>query len=141
MMTLPKAALLRKSWQYKKVYDQGRRLRGQDFSLIFLPNGAGECRLGISIHGARTAVRRNRIKRLIREFFRLDRGLLSPSADVIFAVRPGFSLNSLREVNEAVRLLLAGGAEKKSSAARAKGASPLLPEPEPDGRAPGKGVS
>ena len=104
---LPKARLLVKPWQYRLVYEQGKRVRGQDFSLIYLPNRTAGNRLGISIHGVRQAVQRNRIKRIIREFFRHHQEFIEPFSDVVFAVRSGFVPNSPLEVETAVRTLLA----------------------------------
>lgn len=104
---LPKAMLLVKPWQYRVVYDQGKRVRGQNFTLIHVPNHTAGNRLGISIHGVRQAVQRNRIKRIIREFFRHNREFIEPFSDVVFAVRPGFIPNSPREVEAAVGALLA----------------------------------
>ena len=104
---LAKAMLLVKPWQYKMVYDQGKRVRGQNFSLIHVPNSLVGNRLGISIHGVRQAVQRNRIKRIIREFFRHYRDFIEPCSDVVFAVRPGFVPDSPREVEAAVQSLLA----------------------------------
>ncbi|MDG4475235.1 ribonuclease P protein component [Thiovibrio frasassiensis] len=104
---LSKDMLLVKSWQYKKVYDQGKRLRGQNFSLIYVPNHTAGNRVGISVHGVRQAVQRNRIKRIIREFFRHNPAFIEPFSDVVFAVRLGFIPDSPREVEVAVRTLLA----------------------------------
>ncbi|MFA7381932.1 MAG: ribonuclease P protein component [Desulfurivibrionaceae bacterium] len=106
-LALPKTILLVKPWQYKKVYDQGKRVRGQNFTLIYLPNSTAGNKLGISIHGVRQAVRRNSIKRIIREFFRQHRDFFEPFSDVVFAVRPGFVPNSPQEVEAAVSSLLA----------------------------------
>jgi ribonuclease P protein component len=103
---LPKTMLLVKPWQYGQVYDQGKRVRGQNFSLIHVPNNTAENRLGISIHGIRQAVQRNRLKRIIREFFRQNKAFIAPSSDVVFAVRPGFVPKTPREVEAAVRVLL-----------------------------------
>lgn len=104
---LAKTMLLVKPWQYKLVYEQGKRVRGQNFSLIHMPNGTAGNRLGISIHGVRQAVQRNRIKRIIREFFRHHRDFIEPCSDVVFAVRPGFIPDSPQEVEAAVQALLA----------------------------------
>jgi len=106
-LALPKTLLLVKPWQYKKVYDQGKRVRGQNFTLIYLPNNTAGNKLGISIHGVRQAAQRNRIKRIIREFFRHHRDFIEPFSDVVFAVRPGFVPNSPQEVEAAVHALLA----------------------------------
>ena len=104
---LPKALLLVKPWQYRQVYDQGKRVRGQNFTLIYVPNRTAGNRLGISVHGVRQAVQRNRIKRIIREFFRHNKAFIEPFSDVVFAVRPGFLPDSPREVEAAVGALLA----------------------------------
>lgn len=103
---LSKAMLLLKPWQYRLVYGQGKRVRGQNFSLIYLPNNTTGNRLGISIHGVRQAVQRNRIKRVIREFFRHNPRFIEPFFDVVFAVRPGFSFDNPQEIETAVRALL-----------------------------------
>ncbi len=104
---LSKAMLLVKPWQYRLVYEQGKRVRGQNFTLLHVPNRTTGTRLGISIHGVRQAVQRNRIKRIIREFFRQNQGFIEPFSDVVFAVRPGFAPDSPAEVEVAVRVALA----------------------------------
>lgn len=106
---LPTSALLKKSWQYQEVYRTGKRLRGNGLTIIHRVNPLGTSRLGISAHGFKKAVRRNRIKRIIREYFRLHgeqfiRALPSNkdnlAMDVIFAVRKEFAPLSLRELSE-----------------------------------------
>ena len=114
--SLPKACLLRKKGEFDAVYRHGIRVHGANFSLILLPNNAAHNRLGISIHG--------RIKRIIREFFRLNKNFLQehgsgsgklPYMDIVVTVRQGFSLKSPQEVAEAVGRLL-------------KTKTPLLPQ-------------
>jgi ribonuclease P protein component len=113
---LPKAYLLRKKSEYDNVYRRGKRVHGENFSLILLPNVADHNRLGISIHGQlRGAVKRNRIKRIIREFFRLNKSFLQeksarsgelPFMDMVITVRKGFSLENPADVADAVSRLL-----------------------------------
>lgn len=113
-LSLPKTALLTETAEYQQVYKAGKRLRGQNFSLIYLANGRADHRLGISVHGVKLAVKRNRIKRIIREFFRLHRALpdggfgdeQTGKVDCVFAVRPEFALDSPAAVAAVVVPLL-----------------------------------
>lgn len=80
---------LRSSSDFKRVYAQGRRLGNELFTVNVQPNALGSARLGMSV-AVRTmgsAVRRNRVRRMIRESFRLHRAGL-PALDVIIGVRP-----------------------------------------------------
>lgn len=103
---LPKSCLLRKTSEYNLVYRQGKRLRGSGFALIFLANELPHSRLGISVP-AKTgnAVQRNRIKRIIRETFRLHRQIFPLSSDIVVTVRPEFSLKGMAAVCTAVARL------------------------------------
>jgi ribonuclease P protein component len=104
--TLPKISLVRKGWEFDQVYRQGIRLHGEGFSLIYRVNSLGRSRLGISINGKiKGAVKRNRIKRIVKESFRLNRGWYPADADIVFTVRPGFSAASPSAVGQAVSSL------------------------------------
>jgi len=108
-LTLPSRALIKKSGQFDVVYREGRRRRGAGFVLVFRRNSLGICRLGISIHRKlRGAVRRNRIKRIVREAFRLYREIFPAQCDVVLAVRPEFVLDSPIQVRDAVIQALIG---------------------------------
>jgi len=115
-LSLPKTYLLRKKSEYDNVYLRGKRVHGENFSLILLPNNLENNRLGISIHGQlKGAAKRNRIKRIIREFFRLNRRFLQekssrscelPSMDIVITVRKGFNLEKLADFAVAISSLL-----------------------------------
>ena len=119
--SLPKTYLLTKKGEYNKVYDKGKRLHGEHFSLILLPNNTLHNRLGISIHGQlKGSAKRNRIKRVIKEFFRLHKSFLQdrepegcelPAMDIVFTVRKGFQVKNRAALAEAVVSLL----EKKQA--------------------------
>ena len=101
---LPKERLLRKSQEFSSVYRSGSRLRGKGFSLVFLANNQSYSRLGISINRRiRGAVYRNRIKRIIRENFRLHHEIFPNSCDIVFTVAPGFALQTFDAVKEALQ--------------------------------------
>ena len=96
------------------MYRQGRRLYGDNFTLIYRPNGTSFNRLGISVHRKiKGAVKRNRLKRVIRECFRLHREIFPQEADIVFSVRLGFILNSPETILRKV--------ESLQSASRGKG--------------------
>jgi ribonuclease P protein component len=100
---LQKAHLLRKGWEFEQVYKQGKRLHGKGFTLIVRRNDLKLSRMGISIHRQiKGAVKRNRIKRIIRESFRLHRELYPECADIVFAIRPGIDFDSTADINQAV---------------------------------------
>ncbi len=104
---LPKSSLLRKNGEFNRVYRGGKRLHGKGFSLIFSANRMEFNRLGISVRKKTgTAVYRNRIKRIIRESFRLHRDLFPAECDIVVTVRPGFEPGSTAEFVQAVNGLL-----------------------------------
>lgn len=91
--TFRRAQRLRGRGVFKEVMDARARADGPAIAVHARPNGAATHRLGISI-GRRvgTAARRNRIKRLIREAFRLGQHDLPTAApapyDFVVVVRP-----------------------------------------------------
>ncbi len=104
---LPKDDLLRKSREFAQVYRKGRRLQGAGFSLLFLANNLTASRLGISVHRLiRGAVRRNRIKRMFREVFRLHRDVFPQSCDIVVTVRPDFACPATSLLQAAVKAAL-----------------------------------
>jgi len=98
-----------------QVYQQGRRLKGSGFSLIFLANDTGCSRLGISIHRMlRGSVRRNRIKRIVREVFRMHRDIFPPASDIVVTIGPHFRLLTAESVRQGIVGLTVPDQVKKS---------------------------
>lgn len=77
--------------QFDSVYQSGSKKLGDScFLILFKPNGLNIARLGLSI-SSRTvgnAVNRNRIKRIIRESFRLNCSAF-PAVDIVINSRNG----------------------------------------------------
>lgn len=82
---LPRQARVLSTREFKRIYAQGVRARGRLFTLVVRQRqDSAVLRLGLSVskdHGP--AVRRNKIKRILREAFRLERPALPAGYDVI----------------------------------------------------------
>jgi ribonuclease P protein component len=87
-LKLPAQRRLRQKAQFEAVYASGKRFGDGFFSVIMRSNDTGRPRLGmaVSTKTAGNSVERNRIRRLIRESFRLHQHDL-PAKDVIVSAR------------------------------------------------------
>ena len=90
-LRLPRESHLRSPKDYARAYREGVRARGDLLVVVLCPNGRGITRMGLSI-GKRIwkhAVRRNRVRRVFREAFRLARHELPVGYDlVLIAAEP-----------------------------------------------------
>ncbi|HOK07212.1 MAG TPA: ribonuclease P protein component [Syntrophales bacterium] len=79
---------IRKKQDFLRIYREGVRGGTRHFRWVLCRNPEGMRRLGITA-GRKTgnAVRRNRIKRLLREFFRLNKARLPEGMDIVITVR------------------------------------------------------
>lgn len=80
---------IRTHGQFQRVYRARAVKHAGPLRVHAAPNGLTHCRLGLSISKrVGNAVKRNRIKRLIREAFRLSQYELPEGYDLIAAARP-----------------------------------------------------
>jgi ribonuclease P protein component len=96
----PRAYRLLTATQYQGVFRRCERKTGDALiSVLAVANGLDHARLGtaVSVKAAGSAVQRNRIKRLIRESFRLHQAMLR-GEDLVVLVRPGISALSNRVI-------------------------------------------
>jgi ribonuclease P protein component len=79
---------LRSKLQFDAIYASGRRLDDRFFGLRIRPNELGHPRVGlaVAVKTAGNAVLRNRLRRLVRESFRLAQHEL-PAVDVVVAAK------------------------------------------------------
>jgi len=108
---------LRKSSDFQRVYHR-RCAAGDAYLLVFVAeNPEGKQRLGVSVSRKwGNAVKRNRIKRLFREAFRLNKHVLPPATDFVLVPRTSRPV-SLEQWEHSLRQL-AQRAVRKLTASR-----------------------
>jgi ribonuclease P protein component len=109
----PRRAHLRASAQFQAVFGGGTRFSGPLFRLQILPASTepAEARLGMTVSKRvdKRAAARNRIRRQIRETFRLQRAQLPPG-DYVFQAKPEAKLVDNPGLRQALLKLLARAA-------------------------------
>ena len=84
----PRGCRLVRRAEFDVVYRDGRRRTGREFVVFVRPNGLAFSRFGWSVKKALgNAVRRNRIRRRIREIVRLHRQEIAPGWDIVIHPR------------------------------------------------------
>jgi len=70
---------------FKRVYSRGSRARGGSMTIALHPNGLELTRLGLSVGKVcwKSAVRRNRVRRVFREAFRVSLPELPQGFDIV----------------------------------------------------------
>ncbi len=95
---------LLKPAEYSRVFKKPIRSSDRLLTLLAAPNEIGYARLGLAISkkNARRAVDRNRIKRLIRESFRLNHAHL-PAIDLVVMAKPVTRHADNRQITQSLK--------------------------------------
>jgi ribonuclease P protein component len=84
----PKSDRLLKRDEFRRVYEQGRKLHARYFTAFILPGRDSRPRIGITAtRKIGNAVERNRARRLLREAFRKNKWLVPAGIDIVINVK------------------------------------------------------
>lgn len=87
---LTKRDRIRQSSDFRRIMRKGVRYFSPHFHIRMLKNPLGITRLGITVgRKAGNACARNRIKRRLREYFRLNRDKMPSGTDMVFIASQG----------------------------------------------------
>jgi len=90
---------LRMNYEFARVYNKGRFVTSRTVVMHYLPRPKRDKRIGGS-------VRRNRMKRLLREAWRLNEHMIKPGFDVVLVGRSSDPLPDFRQVSQDLLKLL-----------------------------------
>jgi len=87
-LTFPPSRRLRRKYEFDTVHSGGKRISDRFFGIVAAPNDLNAPRLGMAVglKASGNSVRRNRVRRLIRESFRLHQTEL-PAVDLVVSAR------------------------------------------------------
>lgn len=97
----PKTAKIKKRGDYRKIFSKGKVIKNTYFTIIFTPNEFKTERIGIIIKKyLGKAHLRNKIKRMIRETYRLNKGLFPSEQDLIIIPKNNFKNLKYYQIKE-----------------------------------------
>jgi len=101
--TFSRSERLRRTADFDRVYSEGKRIAGSSLVLFFCRSLPDQTRLGLSVSKKiGNAVVRNRVKRLLREAFRLNKQELKKGYDILLVARRGVEGLKFRQVEAVV---------------------------------------
>ena len=103
---MKRATTLKKNYEFRRVYKKGKSGASSLLAVYARPNRSGKNRLGLTV-GAKlgNAVTRNRVRRRLREIYRLSQPELKRGYDIVIVAR-GRAVNAAyRELERAYRTL------------------------------------
>lgn len=104
---MDKKLRLRNNRQFRNVYDNGKSISNRYLVMFYIKNELGYNRIGFSTtKKLGNSIVRNRVKRLIKESFRLNNDRLKEGYDIIFLARVRAKDGSYKDIEKSVINLL-----------------------------------
>mgnify|MGYP001271057279 CR=1 FL=1 len=105
---LPRHCRIVKKADFQQAFSKGFTRKSQHLKAVIYPNGGEWSRIGLAVsRKVGNAVQRNRLKRRLREIFRLHRDLAPEVRDIIFIPRPGCAALAFETLAEEAQSLIA----------------------------------
>ena len=125
--TFSQVEKLRRPADFDRAYSEGKKVPSSSLVLFFCPSRQGGTRLGVSVSKKiGNAVVRNRVKRRLRETFRLNKHGLKKGYDLLLVARAGIQEMKFREVEAiALELFRRGGLISPEDEGTSEQGSPL----------------
>lgn len=101
LFSLPKSARLLARREFLFLQNRGKRRHCPHFVIVSSLARGGQSRLGITVtRRFGNAVARNKMKRLLREFFRARKAQIAPAQDIVIIPRIGAHTLTLTQIAE-----------------------------------------
>ena len=106
---LRKYERLRRRKDFELAFSHGSRRHTKNFTIILRSNELQFSRLGVTVgKKVGNAIKRNRVKRYLREFFRLHKHKLPPSHDVVIIAKENAATLAYNDVRDELAAVLMG---------------------------------
>ncbi|MDY6988663.1 MAG: ribonuclease P protein component [Thermodesulfobacteriota bacterium] len=117
-----KAERILKRDDFKRLFKCGKKIHGDHFVVYYCRNNLGILRMGVTVSKrVGCAVIRNRVKRLLRESFRLSKALCDNAYDMNVIAKTGAAHLSFQQTNQALGNIFREISKDCKHAARALG--------------------
>jgi len=98
---------IKKNFEFLRIYKKGKFFVGKYLVLYVLKNNSDINRLGVTVSRKfGKSVRRNRIKRLIKENYRLFEDVIKKGYDLVFVARNQKEMPDFQEIKKEMKYLL-----------------------------------
>lgn len=108
-LRFPRSSHLRRSSDFQRNRRRGKKHHSAHFVVSISPGPGPSWRLGLVVsRKVGSAVHRNRVKRIVREVFRLDGEKIPPHSDIVVIARPGAARLSYEQARRQILGCLGG---------------------------------